>query len=70
MAVKPDFLPLLAPGYHRFDLDGLKRLCVDPYPSVQIRRYLFLHLEQVVQDLLLQRIPCKIWIDGSLFSRE
>lgn len=70
MAVKPDFPPLLAPGYHHLDLAAIQRLCVDAYPNVQIRRYLFQYLEQTVQDLLIQNIPCKIWIDGSFMTEH
>jgi hypothetical protein len=70
MAVKPDFPPLLAPGYHVLNLDALHCLCVAPYPTIQNRRYLFLHLEQMIQDLLLHAIFCDAWIDGSFLTEH
>ncbi len=68
MAVKPDFRPLLAPGFHRFDLDGICRLCC--FPDNLRRSHLFLHLEQLVQDLLLREIRCELWIDGSFLTEK
>jgi hypothetical protein len=70
VAVKHDFPPLLPPGYHTLTLDKIKRLCVDPFPTVQQRRYLFLHLEQLVQDLLLLAIVCDVWTDGSFVTEH
>jgi len=68
MAVKPDFPPLLAPGFHRLDLDGICRLCC--FPDNLRRRHLFLHLERLVQDLLIHRIPCEIWINGRFLTTK
>ena len=68
MAAKPDFPPLLAPGFHRFDLDGIRRLCC--FPNNLRREHLFLHLEELVQDLLRQSIACELWINGSFLTEK
>lgn len=70
MARKPDYKPLLAPGYHRLTLEDFRRLCVDPYPESTNRRHLFLHLEQLIQDLLILKIPCQVRIDGSVLTEH
>jgi hypothetical protein len=68
MAAKPDFPPLLAPGFHRLSLDGLRRLCCFPY-NIH-RSHLFLHVEQLVQDLLLRHVACELWINGSFLTHK
>jgi hypothetical protein len=68
MVAKPDFASLLAPGFHCFTLDGIRHLCC--FPNNLRRSHLFLHLEQLVQDLLIRRIPCEMWIDGSFLTTK
>jgi|SRR6185437_115576 len=70
MAIKFDFPPLLAPGYHTFDLAGVERLCVRPFSPASNRKFLYQHLEQMVQDLLLKGIRCSLWVDGSFLTEK
>jgi hypothetical protein len=69
MAHKPDFPPLLPPGYHQLTLDLLKLLCADAFEGSE-RAYLFYHLEQLVQDLLAMKLCCEIWVDGSFLTSK
>lgn len=67
------FPPLLTAGFHDFDDDGLKRLCVDSLPKSLRRNDLYckyIQYMKFIRDINLQ-IKCfsEVWIDGS-FSTE
>ena len=72
MIRKIDWPPLLAPGRHFLTLSDIKRLGVDRFTADDrnIRYRMFLSLEQVVQDLLIAKIPCEVRIDGSFLTEK
>jgi hypothetical protein len=61
---------MLAPGCHVFTLVQLEQLCVSPFSgNAHTRRErLFLLLEELVQRLLVAKIPCSLYIDGSFLT--
>ena len=59
MSQKPDYPPLLGPGYHLFDLPSLERLCVGRFPNsssraVIYRKFTYLH-EDLTRMIFLDR---------------
>ena len=76
MALKYDHPPLLGPGRHFMSLEQLQRLCVRNYGdaggsiSWQTRFQLFTSLEQLVQALLVARIRCDVFVNGSFLTKK
>lgn len=68
------FPPLLTAGFHDFDDDGLKRLCVDSLPKSLRRNDLYckyIQYMKFIRDINLQ-IKCfsEVWIDGSFTTEK
>jgi hypothetical protein len=67
---KADFPPLLEPGLHIFDEQGLRATFVDPFPGSQRRLELltrFLSLTHLIRSL---RLDSEAWIDGSFVTTK
>jgi hypothetical protein len=41
---------------------------VAPFDELPSRAAIYWQLEQVVQDILLAKLPCDVWLDGSLLT--
>jgi hypothetical protein len=67
---KFDYPPLLAPGRHYMTLAQLERMCVHSFNYRPSREALFVNLERFVQDFLLAKLPCEIWVDGSFLTEK
>jgi hypothetical protein len=67
---KLEFPPLLPPGFHPFDLAGLRRLCVDRFPASIVRRGLMDRLEAVISLMQQNGMRGDIWIDGSFVTEK
>lgn len=72
MSLKFDHQPLLAPGRHFLTLQEIESLCVHPFMGQgRIRRErLYCSLEGLVQQLLITRLPCELFVDGSFFTEK
>lgn len=72
MGSKFDYPPLLPPGGHYMDLAGVRELCVDRFSdeSFRKREQLFYEAEAAVQDVLIAKLPCRIWINGSFLTEK
>jgi len=70
--LKFDHPPLLAPGRHYLSLQQIESLCVHPFSGqARTRRErLFYGLEEVIQQLLIAKIPCDVFVDGSFFTEK
>lgn len=67
---KTDFSPLLEPGLHIFDEQGLRVAFVDPFPASQRRLELltrFLSLTQLIRSIGLDS---EAWLDGSFVTTK
>lgn len=72
MALKKDHAPLLAPGRHFMTLAQIERLCThtsDENPS-DTRMALFVALEALVQALLVAKIRCDVYVNGSFLTSK
>lgn len=69
---KYDHRPLLAPGRHYVSLDDIEALCVGAFDGVarQHRSRFFYALESFVQALLVAKIRCDVFVDGSYFTAK
>lgn len=69
---KYDHAPLLAPGRHYLGLSDIERLCVHQFEgnARSHREKLFYALEDFIQLLLVQKIRCDIFIDGSFLTAK
>jgi hypothetical protein len=69
---KPEFPPLLQPGFHAMSVDELRALTVDDkrFPGSTTRCVLMGRLEHVIQVLTVQRIDGELWIDGSFLTEK
>lgn len=69
---KYDYPPLLAPGRHSLSLQDIQAICIHPFEgrARDCRERLFFAFEQLVQNLLLCRLPCEVFANGSFFTRK
>jgi len=69
-ALKQDHAPILAPGRHFVTLSDIEALCVIPFNGAARahREQRYLGLEQLVQALLVAKLPCHLIADGSFFT--
>jgi hypothetical protein len=69
-ADKQEFPPLLAAGFHKTDLAGLRRLAVIRFPDSFTRPSIMTHLEQIVGRINSAAIAGEIWVDGSFLTEK
>lgn len=69
---KYDHAPLLAPGRHYLSLVEVEALCVHPFTggARSRRETLFYALEELIQRLLVAKIRCDAFIDGSILTEK
>src|SRR4051812_27561577 len=67
---KYDHPPLLAPGRHYLSLLELYELCVTAFPGNRDCEYKFRKVEEMVQQFLVEKIPCEMWVDGSFLTAK
>lgn len=70
--LKSDYTPMLAPGRHFVTLAEVEAMCVLPFEGQDRahREQRFVGLEQLVQSLLAVRLPCRLIVDGSFFTKK
>lgn len=62
--------PLLKNGFVECDLEGVARLCVDPFPASERRRSVMAALEAAVAKLVAAKLFGTIWLDGSFLTKH
>ncbi|EAW1232671.1 hypothetical protein DUC38_22435 [Salmonella enterica subsp. enterica serovar Saintpaul] len=71
---KPCFLPLLPPGFHDFDDDKIKSLCVEAFPNSVRRSMLYCNYIQLIEQFRAINQQCRcfseVWIDGSFTTQK
>ena len=67
---KHEYPPLLPIGRHLLSLNGLRALCVDPFPLSATRPRIMAGLEKIVQQLVAAGIVAELWIDGSFLTEK
>lgn len=70
IAPKPEFPPLLAPGFHGYRLDALRALCVDQFQGSLTRGAIMDGFEQVVAMLNAGGLKMELWVDGSFLTAK
>jgi hypothetical protein len=66
---RADYPPLLPVGFHRTDMAGLQRLCVDYFPQSRTRPKLMNTVSMVVSLVSRVSIPSRLWV-GDAFVTE
>jgi len=69
-STKPEFPPLLAPGFHEVTASGLRQLCVTPFPSSLTRATIMDGLESVLARLTEVGLQGELWADGSFLTEK
>jgi hypothetical protein len=67
-ASKPEFPPLLKPGFHPVGLEGVRRLCVHRFPQSVTRPRIMQGLDEVVAMINRSGIRGEVWVDGSFLT--
>lgn len=68
--LKPEFPPLLSPGFHSKTLPEMRELCVDEFP-LSVRRPLIMGgLESFIKSLTGHQITGKLWVNGSFLTEK
>jgi hypothetical protein len=67
---KPEFAPLLRPGFHELDLAALRRMCVDAFPVSLTRAGLMTSLDNIARRIHDSGIKGEIWVDGSFVTEK
>jgi len=70
MAIKPDFPALLAPGLHKFTMEGLYELAVLPFSGDARRAVLFQKFRQWESEVKASGIKGVMWLDGSFLNQK
>ena len=68
--MKPEFPPLLAPGFHVMTVAGLRAMCVISFPTSVTRPLIMPRLESVIARVSKARIIGELWIDGSFVTEK
>jgi hypothetical protein len=70
--VKYDYPPLLAPGRHFLSLVDIEALCVHRFSGTaqSCRATLFYALEEFIQRILVAKIRCDVFVDGSFLTEK
>lgn len=63
-------MPLLAPGGHHMRLQDVHDRFVRGVRNEARRERLFLGLEELIQCLLLNKVPCDVYLDGSFVTEK
>lgn len=61
---------MLAMGWHAPSISDLCTLCVERFPESTSRRRLWEKLLDLLRQLHDLRIPCDVWIDGSMLTTK
>jgi hypothetical protein len=69
-APKPEFPPILRPGFHACDIAGLRRLCVAAFPASITRFRIMERLDALINLINQNRMVGEIWIDGSFLTSK
>lgn len=69
-AVKIEYPPLLAPGFHDIDESHLDELFVHPFPDSTGRRRLVEGLRTLLSVLQQVSITFEVWLDGSFTTSK
>lgn len=69
-AAKPEFTPLLKPGFHALGLDEVRKLCVDAFPASITRARLMTNLENIVSRMDGSGVSGNVWLDGSFVTEK
>ena len=68
------FPPLLYPGFHAFDDESLRLLCVDAFPNSERRDMLYYNYMHLMADIrsINKQFKCfvEVWIDGSFTTEK
>lgn len=67
---KPEFPPLLSPGFHLMTLDDVTRLCVDEFPLSTTRAPIMDGIAHLCETLDNEGIQCDAWLDGSFLTQK
>jgi hypothetical protein len=71
---KPNFPPLLSPGFHDYDDIGLKNLCVNRFPNSKRRDTLYCNYIQYISAIreINSQVKCfrEVWVDGSYTTEK
>jgi hypothetical protein len=67
---KPEFQPLLDPGFHDLGIDGIRRCCVERFPESITRQRIMVNLSELTQVINQKGINGEIWIDGSFLTQK
>jgi hypothetical protein len=68
--VKPEFPPLLAPGFHRFTVAELRRMCVRRFLTSISRSGIMDGLHDLLRQLSAAGITGEVWVDGSFVTEK
>jgi len=67
---KPEYPPLLAPGFHVVTVESLRELCVSRFRISERRDEIMRGFEAVVAILEPLRLDGEYWIDGSFLTED
>jgi hypothetical protein len=67
---KQEYPPLLAVGFHPYNLVGLRRLCVDRFPESITRRRVMENLDALTALVNQSGVRGELWIDGSFTTSK
>lgn len=70
VSIKPEFPPLLKPGFHPYGLADLRALCVDGIKSSITRKGIMDRLDEIAGAIQAAGISCELWIDGSFVTEK
>lgn len=65
---KPEFDPLLPPGFHDIDIQNLDNIFVNNFTNSDRRRHLVNQLRIFLNELLQVKASFEIWLDGSFLT--
>lgn len=67
---KPEFPPLLPPGFHLMEQEGLAGLCVRRFPLSSSRGRIMAGLQEVLTRLASAGVNCEVWVNGSFLTER
>lgn len=70
MTSKPEYPPLLSPGFHLLTFEEINNLCVESFTNNIKRKELFENFKKFLDNLKMVKSKFEIWVDGSFTTEK
>jgi hypothetical protein len=70
LAHKQEYSPLFAQGFHKLDLEQIRKRCVLEFPDSKVRADIMAGFEAILERAIGIELTCDVWVDGSFLTKK